>query len=241
MRTAFWSVCVVCLAIPAWGALAIDRLALHQYEDGPLLGPDYEFLPGETAYFSCRVSGFQTQLKEEDRAAKVTWEMRVEDPNGALLQKPSSGKIEETLSSQDKTWIPKFLATFTVPPFAMSGVYKIPVHIRDEIAGKDVNATLEFKVRGHEVEPSDTLVARNFRILHSETETAATPPVFRPGDTLWAKFDIIGFKTAEGNRVLPWSTASRWRAPKANSFSHSRKAPRITTHPITQNVMCQVS
>src|SRR5215471_6692353 len=199
MRTALWSLCFVCLTLRAFGALAIDRLALHQYEDGPLLGHDYEFLPGETAYFSCRVSGFQVQTQEEERIAKLTWEMQVEDPTGVLLEKPVSGKIQESLSSQDKTWIPKFLASFVVPPFAPSGTYKIPVHIRDEVAGKDLKATLEFKVRGHDVEPSETLVARNFKLLHSEDETSVTPPAFKPGSTLWAKFDITGFKIGAQN------------------------------------------
>jgi hypothetical protein len=199
MRSAVCSLCFLGLSLPVFGELAIDRLALHQYEDGPLLGPNYEFLPGETAYFSCRVSGFQVRVQEEERTAKLTWEMQVEDPSGALLENPLSGQIQESLSSQDKTWIPKFLASFVVPPFAPSGTYKIPVHIRDEIAGKDLRATLEFKVRGHDVEPSETLVARNFKLLHAEDETAVTPPIFKPGSTLWAKFDITGFKLGPQN------------------------------------------
>jgi hypothetical protein len=187
------------LTLPAFGALAFDRLALHQYEDGPILGANYEFLPGETAYFSCRVSGFQTQVQEEERIAKLTWEMQVVDPGRVLLEKPSSGKIQETLGAQDKTWLPKFLVSFVVPPFAPSGTYKILVHVRDEVAAKDLNATLEFKVRGHDVEPSETLVARNFKILHAEDETVVTPPVFKPSSTLWARFDITGFKIGEKN------------------------------------------
>src|ERR1700739_1165236 len=46
--------------------LAVERLALHQFEDGPLLPASYQFLPGETAHFSCRLKGFQTVKTGED-------------------------------------------------------------------------------------------------------------------------------------------------------------------------------
>ena len=36
-------------ALAAAPKLAVERLALHQFEDGPVLNATYEFLPGETA------------------------------------------------------------------------------------------------------------------------------------------------------------------------------------------------
>ena len=44
--------------LPAAPKLAFERLALHQYEDGPLLPASYDFLPGETIWFSARMTGF---------------------------------------------------------------------------------------------------------------------------------------------------------------------------------------
>ena len=187
-----------------WGALSAERMALHQFEDGPILAADYDFLPGETAYFSCRIAGFQPFVKDKDRednrTVKLTWQLRITDPSGVLIDKPSQGRIESDLVQEDKNWIPKFLASFVVPPFAPSGSYHISAHIRDEVAAKEVDSTLEFKVRGHLVEPSDTLTARNFRFLRAEDDTGGlTAPIYRPGDTLWARFDIVGFKLAEKN------------------------------------------
>ena len=46
-------------ALPAAPKLAFERLALHQYEDGPLLPESHEFLPGETIWFSARIDGFR--------------------------------------------------------------------------------------------------------------------------------------------------------------------------------------
>lgn len=190
---------------PCWGALAVDRMALHQFEDGPVLGGSYEFLPGETAYFSCRIAGFQTLVKDKDRederSAKLAWDLRVADPVGVLIDKLAQGRIESNLVREDKNWVPKFLVSFVIPPFAPSGTYRITAHIRDEVTAQEVTSTLEFKVRGHEVEPSDVLVARNFRFLRAEDDAGGlTTAIYHPGDTLWARFDIIGFKLGEKNK-----------------------------------------
>jgi hypothetical protein len=183
----------------------VDRMALHQFEDGPILAANYEFLPGETAYFSCRIAGFQTLIKnpdrEDERTAKLAWDLRVADPAGVLIDKIAEGRIESQLVREDKNWVPKFLVSFVIPPFAPSGAYRISAHIRDEIAMKDIAATLEFKVRGHDVEPSDVLIARNFRFLRAEDDTGGlTAAIYHPGDTLWARFDIVGFKLGENNK-----------------------------------------
>jgi hypothetical protein len=179
-------------------------MALHQFEDGPILAANYDFLPGETAYFSCRIAGFQVFLKDKDRednrTVKLSWQLQVTDPAGVLIEKPSQGRIESDLVQEDKNWVPKFLVSFVIPPFAPSGAYRISAHIRDEVAAKEVDSTLEFKVRGHEVEPSDALVARNFRFLRAENDSGGlTSAIYRPGDTLWARFDIVGFKLGEKN------------------------------------------
>lgn len=194
------------LLLPScWGALAVERMALHQFEDGPVLGSNYEFLPGETAYFSCRIAGFKTLIKdperEDRRTAKLTWDLTVMDPSGVLIDKMAQGKIESDLVQEDKNWVPKFLVTFSIPPFAPTGAYKISAHIRDEVASSDITSTLEFKVRGHDVEPSATLVARNFKFLRAEDDAGGlTTAIYRPGDTLWARFDIVGFKLGDKNK-----------------------------------------
>lgn len=180
--------------------LAIERLVLQQYEDGPPVPPGYEFVPGETAWFSCRVSGFLARQADESHAVKLTWRMRILDPSGVPVEKDRSGVIQESLTSLDKNWAPKFIDSFIVPAFAPSGAYKIPVTIEDEIAHQQVSGELTFQVRGHDVQLSDSLVLRNFKFVRAEDDQVSmTPAVYTPGDTLWAKFDIVGYKFGEEN------------------------------------------
>lgn len=181
--------------------LAIEGLALQQYEDGPTLPRGYEFVPGETAYFSCRIAGFASRPDNETRAVQIDWQMRILDPSGVPIDKDRSGVINESLTSQDKNWVPKFLATFAVPPFAPSGTYHIAVTIKDEVASARVAGDLKFEVHGHDVTPSDTLMVRNFAFVRAaDDKVPMHPAIYNPGDTLWAKFDITGYKFGEENQ-----------------------------------------
>ena len=180
----------------------VERMALHQFEDGPFLADSYEFLPGETAYFSCRLSGYQTEnIDNEQRQVKISWKATVFDPAGVAIEAPKQGRIESKLSKEDKDWLPKFLLSFSVPSFALPGKYRVSVEAKDEIGGNETHADLGFRVRGHELERSDTLVARNFRFLRSEDDAFGTRSgLYHPGDTLWARFDVTGYKFGENNR-----------------------------------------
>lgn len=132
---------------------------------------------------------------------KLSWEMRTLDPSGVPIDKDKAGRIDDIVLPQDKKWMPKFLDTFAVPPFAPSGVYRIPVKIKDEFGASEVDTELTFHVRGHEVQPSQTLVTRNFQFLHAENDQVAMrTPVYHPGEMLWARFDITGYKFGEKNR-----------------------------------------
>lgn len=191
---------VLCAQAPA-KKLAVERLALHQYEDGPELAASYTFVPGETAHFSGYVGGFQVEKKGEEQSVKIDWKIRVVDPSGMDAVKEQSGVVADRILPQDKNWQPKFLITFMVPPFAPSGTFRVIVTIKDEISGGEATGELPFTVHGKPVEASDTLTTRNFEFLKSENDRSAMrEAIFHPGEMLWAKFDITGYKLGEGNR-----------------------------------------
>ena len=180
--------------------LAFDRVALHQFEDGPVLAPTYEFVAGETVYFSARITGYRLAKSDDQQSVKLAWHMRFLDPTGIPLEKDKSGRIDDLVLPQDKDWRPKFLATFIIPGFVPTGTYHIPVNLKDEIAGVEINTDLPFRVHGHDVQLSDTLVARNFQFLRSEDDRAPMrPAVYHPGEMLWARFDITGYKLDPNN------------------------------------------
>jgi hypothetical protein len=84
------------------------------------------------------------------------------------------------------------------PPLGDPGTYRILVLVKDLLAGAETKAEIPFRLGGRQVAPSDTLVVRNFRFLRSEEDREPLPAaVYRPGDTLWARFEIRGYKYAD--------------------------------------------
>lgn len=238
-------------ALPAQPKLAFDRVALHQFEDGPVLAANYEFAPGETAYFSCRITGYQIAKSDDQQGVKLSWQMRVLDPAGIPLEKDPSGRIEDTVLPQDKDWKPKFLTSFIVPGFAPTGTYHIPVKLKDEIAGKEITTDLSFQVHGHDIQPSATLLARNFQFLRSEDDRIPMhPAVYHPGDMLWARFDIAGYKFGDGNHfsvayglaILNAAGEQLFAQPDAaseekSSFYPQRYVPGVLSLSLDRNVV----
>jgi hypothetical protein len=183
--------------------VSIQRLALHDYEDGPLIAPGYEYLPGETVWFSARVAGFLRETQDKDAGldhVRLTWQLRPADPGGTLIVPPLRGVVEETLRPEDKTWVPKFVASFEVPQYAVRGLYKIPVTIRDDVAKAEVTGQIEFRVRGGDAPPAGIAFGlRDFRFLATEdARVPLRPVVYKQGAALFARFDIVGQKF-EGN------------------------------------------
>jgi hypothetical protein len=190
------------LCAPAgYAAITIERMALHQFEDGPALAPSHLFIPGESIFFSCRLAGYQMATSgDEQRSVKLAWQLQVSDPAGVALEPAAAGRIDAPVLPQDKNWLPKFLHSFSIPPYAAGGAYRIAVMVKDEVSGAEITSQLEVHVRGLEVEPNDALVARSLRFLRSEDDAAPLDPaVYHAGEMLWARFEITGYKFAEKN------------------------------------------
>ena len=131
----------------------------------------------------------------------LTYQIQAKDSRGTLLQPASSDKIEATLAPEDKDWRPKLRETIVIPPLADSGEYQVLVSLRDERSKATVEAHATFQVHGREVAPSDTLVVRDFRFLRSEDDTKPLQvAAYRPGDSLWARFIMTGYKLGDGNQ-----------------------------------------
>jgi hypothetical protein len=192
------------LACPAAQKLEIEKFSLRQYEDGAALGPNHEFLPGETVFWSFRIKGFyvaktETESGDQELHVKLAWTVRATDPKGVLIDKERAGRVETKVFEQDKDWTPRAADSFSIPALAPAGLYRATVTVKDETG--EVSQTLEFKVRGDSIEPSETLTGHDVRFLRSQNDAEPlTNPSYRAGDTLWVRFDITGYKFGEKNR-----------------------------------------
>ena len=180
--------------------LAAVNLILQQFEDGPQLAGDYKFLPGETVFFSFQVQGYQ---QSPERQVHLTYSIETLDSDQIRLVEPVSEKLETTTTEQDKEWLPRIRYSVLLPPYALPGQYRIAARVKDELSGRESATEIKVNVGGRAVEKSDSLTLRNFRFLRAEDDTEPLrTPAYKGGDTLFARFDVTGYKIGEKNRML---------------------------------------
>jgi len=188
---------LVLRAAPAEKKLAIVATAFAQIDDGPAAAHDDQFIPGETLFFRCQVEGYK---KSETNEIQLGYQVEAADARGVKLLLPETGVVKTTLSPEDKNWMPKIRYTVVIPGLAETGEYHVTVMVKDELAGSSAETRATFLMQGRDVAPSDTLAVRNFRFYRGENDDKALEvPAYRPGDSLWGRFDMTGYKIGDKN------------------------------------------
>jgi hypothetical protein len=178
---------------------AILKLAISDMEDGAIMPPSFTFVPGQFVFVSFEVGGYQVS---PERKLHLSYKVDALDPKNVPLMETIANTLETTLSDEDKNWRPKIRQQILLPPLAGSGAYKIAIHVTDDLAKATVSQEMTVQVRGHDVAPSETLIIRNFHFYRGEEDRdPLAVAAYRPGDTLFARFDIIGYKLASHNGV----------------------------------------
>ena len=195
------------LGAAAWAAgwalaaagLAIVQPAISIMEGGAPDEPGADHVPGETVYFSCRIINY---AKSADEKVRLAYSMQAFDPFGVPLAEATRNTLEAEAGFQDKDWRPRIETEIAIPPLAPSGVYKISVKVDDLVAKTSAQLDAPLRVRGHAVEATDKLAVQNIRLYRGENDTEPLAvAAYRPGDVVWAKFDITGFRRGEGNKI----------------------------------------
>ena len=194
-----------CAAIAADKPLAVVHPVFARSEDGPPEASDEDFVPGETIYFSCQAEAYRKVDKRDDygkQNVSLTFQIEVRDKAGALLKPVEEGKVDTTVTQEDKDWKPRLRSAIVVPPLADTGEYVVVVKLSDELAKAAAEKTAVFHIKGRDVAGSETLVVRNFRFLRGEDDAKPLPvAAYRPGDSVWARFDMTGYKFGDKNQV----------------------------------------
>jgi hypothetical protein len=190
------------LAREGENSLAVIDGGVQRSEDAPYVPKDFQFLPGEYVYFTFHIAGFAVQ-KNEQRDVKLLaleYEVTAEDAANVALAEPVKGKITDNLTSEDKNWVPKRRASFLLPSYVGTGEFHVRVVVKDLIAKTDAVRDYPFRMGGVEVGTPNTIQVESFDFLRNESdEKALDVPAYAPGDTVWARFEMVGFKHGAGN------------------------------------------
>lgn len=180
------------------GALRIVEAAIAQMEDGQAADASSHFVPGETIFASFLAENY----KRTGQRVELRGEMEMLDPNGVPVAPKDTLKVATTLESEDKDWRPKFRSQFILPTIAPPGKYVVRMKVTDVQASQTATAEMKLDVTGPMVEHSEEPAIRQFGFFRGEDDPAPlTVAAFRPGDTLWAKFFLTGYKFGPENAI----------------------------------------
>ncbi len=180
-------------------SLAIVNAAIRESDGGPVANSSNNFVAGEVVYFDFQVSGYRVS---PDDKVKLTVHVDALDPKGVPLVESIDTVLDTAVSPQDKDWKPKVRQSIVLPSILPPGQFRISASVTDEISHEKAAGEVAFKVNAPQVEPSPELTLRNFNFYRSEDDPAPLPvAVYRPGDSLFARFDITGFRHGDRNTI----------------------------------------
>jgi len=189
-------------ALNCWGAagpLRIIHIGIHQIEDGPAVGDRVKFVPGETVYVSFDVENY-ARTKEE--SVSISWIVDAADPKGVSIIPPAPGKKEANLVPEDKDWLPRIRQAIAVPSPAPGGDYSVHIQLTDQNSKQTAVADTKFTVSGPELPPVKALELRSFGFYRTEdAPEALMTATYSSGDTMFARFQIAGFKYGPQNAI----------------------------------------
>jgi hypothetical protein len=201
LRTAI--ACVAALAastlMAAAPALEVVKTIVSQSDGGAPLPPGFVHVTGEVLFLTFSVNGFQ---KDASDKVRVAYTVDTLDPKGVKTTETVANEVVAELAPQDKEWAPKVRMEVTLPPLAHSGAYRVVIKVKDLVGKTEAEKTVPIEVQGRMVDPSPTLTVRNFRFFRGEDDTEPlAKPIYRAGDPVWARFDIIGYQYGKGNAI----------------------------------------
>ena len=184
--------------------LAIVNAGVESAEDAPFVAPDYQFNPGDFVYLVFEISGYKIAGNEYKGPQHISLKYKAEplDSKGIPLAAAASGTIDQEVGKEDKNWMPKRRASFLLPSYLAQGTYHIDLTVEDLLAKAKAAKELPFNIAGPKIVPGGGLEVQRFRFERNEQDGPGLDvPAYRPGDTVWARFDMTGFRTGQGNAV----------------------------------------
>ena len=181
--------------------LSIQNLVVSDSDGGEAFAGS--FGSGERVFLRFTIGGARA-IKgddEKDPRMRLRYTIRLADASQILLAKPLQGEVVADLAPEDKKWQPRVNAEVELPTGLVRGQATVLIELEDQVAVARTSIRSEIALGGPVVAEDAPLAAADFQFLRQEDDKAPlNPAAYRAGDTVWARFSMIGFARGEGNR-----------------------------------------
>jgi hypothetical protein len=130
----------------------------------------------------------------------LSWECQAFDAEGRAFAPLQKGDVKVDLAPEDKKWKPRVRVELALPQGLAAGTGEIRISAVDHVGGGKASLQVPFRTRGLNLAGVDKLQPLRFRFLRAEdSNEGLTVPSYAQGDMVWGRFEIAGYKLAEGN------------------------------------------
>jgi len=161
------------------------------------------FGSGERVFLRFAITGAQAIRGDDDKdpRMRLRYTIHLTDASQIPLAKPLQGEVVADLAPEDKKWQPRVNAEIELPTGLVKGQAALLIELEDQVAVTRTSIRSELPLAGPVVADDAPLAAANFHFLRQEEDAPPlNPPTYPAGETVWARFSIIGFARAESNR-----------------------------------------
>ncbi len=185
----------------AQGDLRVAHTSYSRYDGGAAMPRPVTFLPGDQVVFRAKIAGFRlAETNFEEYRVSLAYEVSATDSRGITIGKLKTGEIKEPFNKEDQEWLPALQYTFLIPEMAEFGEARIRLHIRDEVSQQSTSFEETVRIDGKRLPDLESVSIIDFGFYrHREDRSPLPAGIYRGGDTLWAKFDVAGFKIGDQN------------------------------------------
>jgi len=186
-------------AAPAGPPLQLVSPVVSQFEDGTPLEGGQHLIVGEIGFF--RFAAVNYKVSDAGKV-QLSAKVQVFDSRGTAIAPVDELAIATALSEEDKDWRPRFHSQFQLPGIAPSGNYRVHYEATDEQSHQNASGDASFTVDGPNVAPSDKLAIQQMAFYRgADDEVPIGVAAYRPGDMIWVKFFVTGYKHAQQNAM----------------------------------------
>jgi hypothetical protein len=181
------------------GQLAIVQPVVAQFDGGPSVAAGTGFGGGESIFLSFDIAGFKPEGDEELKL-KLSWQCQAFDGAGVAMTELAKGDVKVDLAPEDKKWRPRIRLELSLPQGLAAGSAEIRLTATDHVGNGKAALTVPFRTRGLNLTGVDKLQDLRFRFYRGEDAmTPLSVAAYRQGDTVWARFEMAGYRLGEGN------------------------------------------
>lgn len=173
--------------------LSIADIIVGEYSTSLRLPDNFGFASGMTVFLSFRVAG----LKPESELSLVSFEYVVEalDAIGTAWDVPIKGRVTRRIATEAIAPAPLVRATVKVPDYIYPANGKFRIRVTDRFSKREVSAEVVIPIRSELPKPTDVFSVANLGLYRRESdETPLKDATFRPGDSVWMRFLLTGFR-----------------------------------------------